>query len=235
MELIYTLSAAMGLGALHSLEPGHGKGVISAYLIATRGKAKDALIMGVLSAVTHTFSIVLLSLAASSFMQWLVPEKIADWIEWTAGLLITAIGLHMMYRYFRPSVIVLGKLFQTNRTEACEHHGHHHRTHEVPASLPRLAAIGFLTGIIPCPSAMAIFLASLGADNLRLGVLLVAAFSLGGAVTMSAIGILIVSTGAAIKSLDTVRFTRSLTLISSCFILGIGLFVLLQSFIFPNS
>lgn len=54
MELLFTLPAAIGLGALHSLEPGHGKGVITAYLISSGAKVKDAVLIGIVSAVAHT-------------------------------------------------------------------------------------------------------------------------------------------------------------------------------------
>ena len=39
-------SAALLLGAAHSLEPGHGKTVVAAYLVASRGRNIDAVILG---------------------------------------------------------------------------------------------------------------------------------------------------------------------------------------------
>lgn len=90
MELVYTVPAAIGLGALHALEPGHGKGVISAYLVATHGKIRDALLIGVISAVTHTFSIIFLSFIASSTLHQLAPEQTTKWIELLAGMLIVS-------------------------------------------------------------------------------------------------------------------------------------------------
>lgn len=46
MDILFSIPGSIGLGALHSLELGHGKGVISAYLIATRGKRQDDMLLG---------------------------------------------------------------------------------------------------------------------------------------------------------------------------------------------
>ena len=76
MEIMYTIPAVMGLGALHSLEPGHGKGVITAYLISSGAKIKDAIIIGIISALAHTLSIALLAFSASSTIRFLFPQKL---------------------------------------------------------------------------------------------------------------------------------------------------------------
>lgn len=229
MNLFLSIPAAIGLGALHSLEPGHGKGVISAYLITTRGNTKDAILLGFITAITHTFSIILLSLLTSSTLKLLAPASLIHWIELVSGILITFIGAKILYRHLRPRIISLGGLAH-KKQEVCEHHHHgHHHAHETPTSLIRLISVGLLTGLIPCPSAMAIFLAALTADQIPLGVGLVAAFSLGSAITMSAIGILIIRAGESIKQMEKINFVRSLNFISSLLILGLGALVTLQS------
>jgi ABC-type nickel/cobalt efflux system permease component RcnA len=231
MNLALAIPAAIGLGALHSLEPGHGKGIISAYLVATHGKTKDALLIGVISAVTHSLSIVMLSFVATGALKRLAPEHSIHWIEFTVGLLITLIGVKMFYQLARPRIVSLGKLSHQH-TETCEHHhyGHHHQLHHgTPTSFSRLIAVGFLAGLIPCPSAMAIFLAAVTADQIPFGIGLVAAFSLGSAITMSMIGILIVRAGAALKQLEKISFVRSLGFVSSFLIVSLGILVTLQS------
>jgi nickel/cobalt exporter len=232
MELFLTIPAAIGLGALHSLEPGHGKGVLSAYLITTHAKTKDAIMLGFTSAVTHTLTIVVLAFLTSSTVKWLAPESLIHWIEVISGILITLIGANILYRHLYPRMISMGKLSLQytagNEHDHHEHH-HHHHSHETPTSLRRMMIIGILTGLIPCPSAMAIFLAALTADQIPLGVELVAAFSLGSAITMSTIGILVIRAGAAVKKLEKINFARRLNLISSLLILGLGIFVTMES------
>jgi nickel/cobalt exporter len=232
MELMLSIPAAIGLGALHSLEPGHGKGVISAYLIATRGKARDAVLLGLISAVTHTLSIVILSVAATSAVKLLAPDSLTRWLELLSGVLITIIGARILYRHVRPRIVSIGKL-SAKHDDIYEHHHHeHHHLHHnqgKPSSLAGIVTVGLLTGLIPCPSAMAIFLASLTADQISLGVVLVGAFSLGSAVTMSVIGVLIVHAGKTVKQMDRIGFVRSLNLLSSLLILGLGVVVTFQA------
>ncbi|MBP1990037.1 HoxN/HupN/NixA family nickel/cobalt transporter [Paenibacillus eucommiae] len=252
MELVYTIPAAIGLGALHALEPGHGKGVISAYLIAIRGKIKDAMFIGIISAITHTISIVILSLAASAMIQWLAPDQLIHWIELIAGILITLIGAKILYGHYYPRILSLGSLayLQKDRlSEQCDHHHHHHnhenqkhhkhdhQSHhshhqhadEAPTSILRLIVVGFFTGIIPCPSAVAIFLAAIAAGQIPLGIGLVSAFSLGSAITMCAVGILVVRIGRTIKNRGSLTFARSLNMVSSLIIIGIGLLVTINA------
>jgi ABC-type nickel/cobalt efflux system permease component RcnA len=165
----------------------------------------------------------------------LAPDSLILWIELVSGILITCIGAKILYRHLRPRIVSLGGLTDKKKQEVCEHHHHghhhHHHTNETPTSFLRLISVGLLTGLIPCPSAMAIFLAALTADQIPLGVGLVAAFSLGSAVTMSAIGILVVRAGESIKRLEKINFVRSLNFASSLLILGLGVLVTLQSFL----
>ena len=43
---VLLLLAAFGWGAVHALSPGHGKGMVAAYLVGTRGRARDAVALG---------------------------------------------------------------------------------------------------------------------------------------------------------------------------------------------
>ena len=47
---------AMAYGASHALAPGHGKTMVAAYLVGTRGKISDALILGLSTMFTHTIT-----------------------------------------------------------------------------------------------------------------------------------------------------------------------------------
>ena len=46
------LLASFGIGALHALEPGHGKSIMGAYLVASRGGIRHAFLLGVVVTVT---------------------------------------------------------------------------------------------------------------------------------------------------------------------------------------
>ncbi|GMA59628.1 sulfite exporter TauE/SafE family protein [Alicyclobacillus fastidiosus] len=231
MQLVYAIPVAMGLGALHSLEPGHGKGVISAYLISNQGKPKDAMLIGFVSAVAHTFSILMLALVATSSIDAFIPEHLISFIELGSGLAVSWIGARMLYQKFRPEVVVVRKLGLA-QAETCTNPHHHHHVHSnhshkdsPPSSIGRLFTVGFFTGLIPCPSALAILLSSIGLHHASIGMTLVMAFSIGMALMMCTIGLVVVTTGDTISRLDHWRVTDTLTSLSSLLVFLIGCFV----------
>src|SRR4029077_6331227 len=57
------LVVAAALGALHALEPGHGKTVVAAYLVGSRGTAWHALLLGLIVTASHTAGVYLLGAA----------------------------------------------------------------------------------------------------------------------------------------------------------------------------
>lgn len=230
MDLMYTIPAAIGLGALHSLEPGHGKGVITAYLISSGGKIKDAVMLGIISASAHTLSIALLAFSASSTVRILFPQNLSYWFQLVSGIIVIYIGLNIIsQRIFSP---------KGAKTEShCSHthtHGHCDHEYKKPSSsalapLRGLFLTGFFTGLVPCPSALAILLAAVSADKIPLGLGLVGAFSIGSAITMVAIGILVVRASNAIKRLEKWHVVNRLALVSSFLIIFLGGALILQS------
>jgi nickel/cobalt exporter len=50
---------ALSLGALHALEPGHAKTLTAAYLIGIKGMKRDALLLGLSMAFTHSIAALL--------------------------------------------------------------------------------------------------------------------------------------------------------------------------------
>jgi nickel/cobalt exporter len=83
---------------MHALEPGHGKTVVAAYLIGSKGKKIDAVVLGVVVTLTHTFSVILLAIAAkvASTKLTLTEESLHGYLGLVAGVLILAVGLWML-------------------------------------------------------------------------------------------------------------------------------------------
>jgi nickel/cobalt exporter len=99
--LLLSLLVAFGLGAAHALEPGHGKTVVAAYLVGSRGTPKHALWLGLIVTFTHTagvFALGLLTLLASAYV---VPDRLYPWMGTLSGLAIAAVGLALLWRHGR--------------------------------------------------------------------------------------------------------------------------------------
>ncbi len=89
---------AFGLGALHAMSPGHGKTIVAAYLVGSRGTLKHAGLLGFVVTFTHTFTVFLLGLGMLFFQQYFVPEKIVPLLGAVSGLSIVSIGLMLLYQ-----------------------------------------------------------------------------------------------------------------------------------------
>jgi len=87
---------AMALGALHAFEPGHGKSIIAAYMIGTKGRAIDGLILGFIVTFTHTFSVIILGIIARLLSHSFTDDQLHVWLGLFSSLLILAVGIWML-------------------------------------------------------------------------------------------------------------------------------------------
>lgn len=215
MSFFVMLISAFGIGALHALEPGHGKSIMGAYLVLSRGRAVHAVALGVISAATHTGVIVLLSLAAHGVLgaatgQGNVPQdQVELWLKVVSGLLITGIGLRMAFR----------------RTGGCDCSGHHNRPNITgTVEWPTLILLGITNGLIPCPSALAVLLMSISAGALFSGMVLVVAFGVGGALALVGVGLVLLKLSHGAGSIISNRSWGLLANLSGIIIAAIGFF-----------
>jgi ABC-type nickel/cobalt efflux system permease component RcnA len=139
--VIIALLLAMGWGALHSLSPGHGKSMVAAYLVGTRGTARHAVLLGVFVTVTHTIGVVLLGLVALFASRYILPETLFPWLNLTAALLVVGIGLLVLWRRFKR---VRGdrRHARAHPEGGSHHHPPHEHRHAPPAPAPVLVGAG---------------------------------------------------------------------------------------------
>ncbi|MDO3702746.1 hypothetical protein Q3W71_13820 [Micromonospora sp. C28SCA-DRY-2] len=97
------LAVALGVGAAHAVAPGHGKTITAAYLLGTRGRYRDAVRLGMIVAVMHTVSVLVLALAwvGLSGAASLATETVTAWMQVAAGLLVIGVGAHLTWRHLR--------------------------------------------------------------------------------------------------------------------------------------
>ncbi len=105
--VIFALLAAVGFGALHALSPGHGKTIVAAYLVGSRGTWRHALLLALTVTVTHTSSVYALGLVTLYLSQYIVPEDLYPWLSIGSGGLIVAMGLALFVARLRTSGILI--------------------------------------------------------------------------------------------------------------------------------
>jgi ABC-type nickel/cobalt efflux system permease component RcnA len=177
--LVFLLLAAFGWGAVHALSPGHGKAMVAAYLVGTRGTARDALGLGLTVTITHTIGVFALGVVTLALSAYVLPEDLYPWLNLASGLLVLGVG---------------GAVLRS-RVRKARHHHHHHHHHHAPITRRGLLAMGASAGLIPCPSALVVLLGAIAQHEVALGLLLIVAFSAGLAATLTALGIAVVHAG----------------------------------------
>jgi nickel/cobalt transporter (NicO) family protein len=212
------LGIAFVLGAAHALTPGHGKTIVAAYLVGSRGTLKHAAFLGAMVTFTHTVSVFLLGLATLFLFQYVVPQKVTQVLGAISGLSIIAIGGWMLFQRLRGAGRVHTHSHDHDHAHEHSHapahahaHGHDHahdqeHTHShdhshgpsghthVPdeVSWSGLVALGASGGLVPCESALVLLLTAIALRRVGLGLLLLVSFSLGLALVLMAIGVLVI-------------------------------------------
>ena len=177
LVILASLAAALFWGAAHALSPGHGKTIVTAYLVGKRGTARDAAALGAIVTVTHTIGVFALGLVTLALSQWIVPDTLYPWINLSAGVLVVAVGLSVL------------------RARVAHVHHHHHdhdHEHDHPITGRSLIAVGVSGGLLPCPSALVVLLAAISLHRLAFGLVLIVAFSTGLALSITGLGLLAV-------------------------------------------
>jgi nickel/cobalt exporter len=235
-------SAALVLGMMHAIEPGHGKTVVAAYLVGSRGRNLDALLLGIVVTFTHSFSIIVLGVIAKVSSRYFTDQVLHAYLGLFASILILGIGLWMLKTRWaalrNPSIAHHhghhSHAHNHNNNQNNHHHDNHsaHHIHheDKPPGLVGLILLGISGGIVPCPAALAILLASASVGDIGKGLVLVIIFSVGLACSLVAIGLVVVnSVKFAQRFLDTKKFVAKISFASAGIITMIGVFTLYSS------
>lgn len=227
--LLLALVLAFAWGAAHALTPGHGKTVVGAYLVGSRGTARHALFLGLTTTITHTAGVFALGFITLFASRYILPEKLYPWLSVASGVLVAVLGFALFKDRFRawrharahahdeahthpdhdhsrdhdhthgPEIALLH-----DHDHGHQHHGHDH-SHLPPGAggdpitWRGLLAMGISGGLVPCPSALVVMLSAIALQRVGLGLLLIVAFSLGLAGVLTAIGVLFVHAGRLVE------------------------------------
>ena len=253
---IVALVVSFVLGGLHALTPGHGKAIVAAYLVGSKGRVIDAVFLGLVVTFTHTFSVIALGVVML-VAQGFAPEDIVPWLSLFSGVLIVGIGAWLLARnmkqYYSRGAHSRGQR-HTPHPHPHDHsndhahdddpgHSHDHahthshggRTHShAPPERTGfwgLLSLGISGGIVPCVDALIGLLFAISLNKLVWGLIILCAFSFGLAAVLVAIGILMVMAKPLIA-----RFTgegiwlQRLPIISAAVVILLGAVLVFKAF-----
>jgi len=184
--VLVSLLLAVFWGAAHALSPGHGKTIVSAYLVGSRGTPWHAALLGAITTATHTAGVFALGGVTLLLSQWIVPDRLYPWLDLSAGLMVVAVGAAVL----------------AGRARHAHAHRHDHDHHHAGGERRSLLAVGISGGLLPCPSALVVLLAAISLHRVAFGMLLVVAFSVGLAAAITGVGLVAVLAKRAFARFD---------------------------------
>jgi nickel/cobalt transporter (NicO) family protein len=213
---------ACAYGGAHALTPGHGKTLVAAYLVGERGTIAHAMVLGVVTTLTHTGAVLVLA-----GVLFVLPEDrrhtFQSWIEQglglAMGLMVTAMGFWLLLQRLagRADHIHIG---------AGHHHHHGEAAREQRLGWWGVIWLGIAGGLIPCGDAVVLLLYTTGQGQLTLVLPALLAFSFGLAGVLVLIGILVVQVPRFARAHGGEgRLLRSLPILSALFITAMGLWL----------
>lgn len=171
-------------GAAHSLSPGHGKTMVAAYLVGERGTPGQAVLLGIVTTLTHTSAAV----AVAALFLFVLPEStsredVERTLRFIGGLMIAGVGFWLFLQR------LAGRSDHVHLFDDHSHGGSPRR-----ASVVRVILLGIAGGIIPCWGAVLWVLACISLGKWALALPVVLAFSAGLAVVLISLGLTVVYT-----------------------------------------
>jgi high-affinity nickel-transport protein len=233
---------AIGLGGLHALEPGHGKTIVAAYLVGSRGTARHAVLLGVIVTASHTAGVFALGAITLYASRFIVPERLYPWLGALSGITIAGLGFYMLLRRLSGAVTdhshapgaahahwIFWRRPMNDKTGANPLPSNPAPVQSV--GLAQLLTLGITGGIIPCPAALIVLLSAFALHRIGLGFFLIVAFSIGLAAVLIGFGMLMVYARRFMARLqvDGPLTRRWLPVASSAFIAILGLTLAIQS------
>jgi ABC-type nickel/cobalt efflux system permease component RcnA len=229
--LLLSLLVAVGLGAAHALSPGHGKTIMAAYLVGTRGTSRHAIALGLTVTISHTLGVLALAGVTLLAADLLPPDRLYPVLGVASGALVIVIGGTLLWS--RARALLADRRHARAHEDGQDHeHGHDHehgpahghghppeqggRDHRhgehghshtprpgTTLSWKSLFALGLSGGLVPSASALILLLGSISAGRVGYGVVLVVAFGAGMALVLAGVGLALVRASALVERLPT--------------------------------
>ncbi len=222
--LLLALLIAAFWGAVHALTPGHGKAMVAAYLVGTKGRPRDAFLLGGTVTIAHTAGVFALGFVTLGLSAFVVPEQLYPWLTLVSGVLVVVVGASVLRQRIRSR-----DHHHDHHDDLHRSHDHHHE-HDRALSSRGILGVGVAAGLLPCPSALVVLLSAIALHRIGLGLALIVAFSIGLAATITAIGLVAVFARQSFGRLSlNGPVVRALPAVSAGLILVVGLVITVRA------
>lgn len=194
-------------GIFHAVGPGHGKIVISSYVLANDQQLRRGLVLSVIAAMLQSTTAVVFILAAALVLHLsgAVMSQMANWMVAGSYALVALLGAWLIVRHIFFGHRHDHGIHDDHHHADANHHAHHHahvgeddHLHVVPADRVRggwreQLAVVVSVGTRPCSGALIVLVFALSQGVLAAGVIAVYLMGAGTAITVSLLALLAVS------------------------------------------
>lgn len=238
--ILLSLLVAAALGAIHALSPGHGKTVMAAYLVGSRGNTRQAIGLGMTVTVSHTLGVLALGLLSVSATAIVPPERLYPILSVASGAIVIVIGAYLLVtrvRSWRKERRPHGHQHDDNHHHEQQHRPdgwHEHdgigHTHLPQQAMGRrgLFALGLSGGMIPSVSALLVLIGSISIGRPAWGIVLTIAFGIGMASVLVGVGLALVHARKLVERLPVagrLNFGQRLPIATAAVVLVAGLLI----------
>ncbi len=248
--ILVALVFAFLWGAGHALQPGHGKTLVAAYLVGSKGTIWSAVLLGVIVTISHVTSVLIIGVFALVASQYVQMSVLNMWLGIASGLIIIIIGCWMFIRRLNPAYFPHhGHTHGLPGTHTHDTHHDHNHTHDHShphdqdhnhphpktsngVSIKELLGLGISGGIVPCPTAIVVLMMAIAIKRITWGLVLILSFSIGLAAVLIVIGILMVTASSFLNRFSGAgKLFRILSIGSSLLIIVIGFIITVKTMI----
>jgi nickel/cobalt transporter (NicO) family protein len=202
--VVAALLLGLVLGAAHGLRPGHGKAAAAGYLAGAGGRPTDVAWLAGTVAVVHTWSVLAVGMGLHLAAQLPGGPALSAWLQVTGGGIVALAGAWLLVRRLRSPV-------------APEAAG---------AGRPGrggIAALAIGSGLLPSPAPLLVLATAAAGDRLPLGLLVVAGFGAGLALTIGAVALAaVLGRDLLLRPAASPRLLRALPVVGALGVVGLG-------------
>ncbi len=179
--------ASLVLGAIHGASPGHGKTLVVASLVGSRGSYSRVALLALTVAVTHTAGVLLLASLVLAANDSLLPQTVEPFMVLLADVLVILFGADLVRR---ARWALLAARREQDRDGPSDHaHSHDHSIGTVELTRGYTISVGVVGGFVPNGTALVVLLLATALHKLLVGLLLIASFGVGIALVLGIVGL----------------------------------------------
>lgn len=230
MSALINITNSFVLGALHALEPGHGKTFIGTYIMRGKTNKNQLFSLGIGMLFSHVFILLFLGFAIYYFFPKSDLNRVESLMKLIAPIIMIIIGIYMVIKFkagnencscvYHSKQKTLKKqkpnfkdltIATTKNNVSLQH------------SKKSMVSVGIVSSIVPCPSALAVFISSIGTGKITNSIISLLIYSLGFAAVMLGIAFSFSIFGNRLNGIKNNKFIANLNYYSAFLIIGIGI------------